>query len=445
MRSESCLLKEPRENVSHLTTERGQQIASWIINGEEKASNDTIYTCNIEENMSVAVTTKPKDSYTMNLSAEGGGILECIISDPEGHEQTVLVEGDAVCEESVYPDESILFRSSESDDEYTLTSITVNGEKKELDEGTYSIADVDENISVQATFSPNTYFSVKMTSHFGSEKSLLLNKSEDIIESGESARAAKGSNFSFKVAVPAENQPYVKVTDNEGQSYDLEAQGDPEDYGESGMKLYNYSIDGVVHDLEIIVTDHGVKYISTPDDLKDYFDEVLAANANGYCEPDGILTQDIDMSGLSINQDKWISDLHSTFNGNGYTISNLQIQSRNFRGIFGDIRKTAEIKDVVFKNLTVRYRPYEQMDTGIGLLGITNRGTISRVSLINSLFNVRYNSSGEMSNGFKGGLVCNNYGAIEYCLVDGLGFSMPSTFTGSLAGGQRHIQVVQFR
>ena len=201
------------------------------------------------------------------------------------------------------------------------------------------------------------------------------------------------------------------------------------------MKLYNYSIDGVVHDLEIIVTDHGVKYISTPDDLKDYFDEVLAANANGYCEPDGILTQDIDMSGLSINQDKWISDLHSTFNGNGYTISNLQIQSRNFRGIFGDIRKTAEIKDVVFKDLTVRYRPYEQMDTGIGLLGITNRGTISRVSLINSLFNVRYNSSGEMSNGFKGGLVCNNYGAIEYCLVDGLGFSMPSTFTGSLAGG----------
>ena len=416
-------------------TERGQQIASWIINGEEKASNDTIYTCNIEENMSVAVTTKPKDSYTMNLSAEGGGILECIISDPEGHEQTIQVEGDAVCEEAVYPDESILFRSSESDDEYTLTSITVNGEKKELDEGTYSIADVDENISVQATFSPNTYFSVKMTSHFGSEKSLLLNKSEDIIESGESARAAKGSDFSFKVAVPAENQPYVKVTDNEGQSYDLEAQGDPEDYGESGMKLYNYSIDGVVHDLEIIVTDHGVKYISTPDDLKDYFDEVLAANANGYCEPDGILTQDIDMSGLSINQDKWISDLHSTFNGNGYTISNLQIQSRNFRGIFGDIRKTAEIKDVVFKDLTVRYRPYEQMDTGIGLLGITNRGTISRVSLINSLFNVRYNSSGEMSNGFKGGLVCNNYGAIEYCLVDGLGFSMPSTFTGSLAGG----------
>ena len=55
--------------------QRGRIIDKWIINGEEKTSDDNSYQANITENMNVTVRTKDDDSVNLKLSADGGGTV----------------------------------------------------------------------------------------------------------------------------------------------------------------------------------------------------------------------------------------------------------------------------------------------------------------------------------------------------------------------------------
>ena len=419
-------------DIKARATERGKRISGWVINGEEKHTSDTLYTCNIKENMSVAVKTEETDKYTMNASAEGGGTLEYIVSDSEGYEWPKEYVGpdDHEYEATVYKDESILFRSTEEDDGYTLTSIEINGEKQELDEGTYRINQVDGDIDVNARFSPNTYYSAVIDKNFRYQDSMLLDNSGGEIDNGEIVPVAKNREYTFSLVIPNTNAPYVRV---------VAPDAEPEDYAESecltpyetepygqDMTLYRYRTAAVTEDVKIVAADHETMYITDEEKLIRYFANVASSGSleRPFDQPDGILLRDMDMSRTS-KLIFPIPNMHARFDGNGYTIKNASMHDAygqaltNFHGVFGTVCEEAEIKNVTFENLRVdQDKSYTAYKTGA--LSEINYGVISRVTIKDSTFNVIHGGSGSGTDIMAAGLAYENQGRIEYCMVSGL-------------------------
>ena len=109
-------------DITAKVTDRGKRVSGWIINGETKKTTDTLYRCNITENMSVAVTTEPVDAYSLKIAAEGGGVLKYVISSETGEvlDTQYVGENDSGYEAAVYVGESVLFTGSEENEEFTV-------------------------------------------------------------------------------------------------------------------------------------------------------------------------------------------------------------------------------------------------------------------------------------------------------------------------------------
>lgn len=131
-----------------------------------------------------------------------------------------------------------------------------------------------------------------------------------------------------------------------------------------------------------------------------------------------------------------------TFDGNGYTISNLRVRSRVYddenitmipsTGIFGTTSETALIKDLTIETLSVESN-YEQDFISpenpnsyyfIGGLVGDNRGTILNCTINNSsTITVSRNKTTQQSRNllvYVGGIAGRNSGSITKCTVDGL-------------------------
>lgn len=392
---------------------RGQRISGWIINGETRKTTDSLYTCNITENMSVAVTTEPVDAHSMKISAEGGGSLKYTISDPEGDqmEPEYVGENDQDYKVTVYQGESVRFESSEKDDEFTLTSISLNGVKQDLTEGAYTINSVEEDTVILARFSPNKYCNVLFNKKFRSEGAMLLDWNDNEIGNGETLTVPKSRDMTFSLILPEGRTDYVDVDGNK-----LTAEKDSEYPGD--RVRYTYKVENVRSDITINVADHEICYIGTGTEMQEYLN-ALASSSGPYGQPDGILTANIDMAGVSFSP---ISDMYSRFDGNGYTVTNLSVGNEpgtgdgripDFHGIFGTLHVGAYLKDVAFHKMNVHAdAPAE----GCGLLTYKNYGMISGVSIIDSKFDVNTEVT-EPIEPVAAGLAYENLGQIKNCIV----------------------------
>ncbi|MXX99019.1 MAG: cadherin-like beta sandwich domain-containing protein, partial [Gammaproteobacteria bacterium] len=120
------------------------------------------------------------------------------------------------------------------------------------------------------------------------------------------------------------------------------------------------------------------------------------------------LTSDIDLSGINW-QSIGDSDnpFSSSFNGNGHTISNLDVTHCGDAGLFGETAVTANIEDVRLSDVVINNSACSISagnDNSGALVGY-NRGSISR----SKATNVRVSSQGDN----KGGLVGYNEGSVH--------------------------------
>ena len=424
-------------------TARDQRLSGWIINGEKKGSTDTLYSCNITENMSVAVTTEPVDEYSLKIKAEGGGTLNYVITDTEGAEvgrgdvgETPADEDDPVV--SVYKGDSVIFRASENNTEYTLTSISMDGVKQDLTEGTFTINSIEGDTEILARFGPNTYQGAKFTKNFRSEGAMLLDENDDEIANEEILTVPKNREIEFSVVLSRERYCYVNVN---GADEDLEPYKTEE--VDQDWKKYYFRTESITTDISISAADHQTYYIDSKNVMTRYLAAMAASISlnRPYDQPDGVLLTDIDMSEGNIKVTAPIAEMYGRFDGNGYTISNLSVKrasdveprASNFLGIFGTIHEEAYIKDVVFKGINV-YADNSSIPgngDGCGILAYKNYGTISGVTILDSEADILFPNR----NYYIGGLAYENLGVIEHCMVNGLTLETDHYFDPSGAGG----------
>ena len=137
------------------------------------------------------------------------------------------------------------------------------------------------------------------------------------------------------------------------------------------------------------------------------------------------LGKDIDLNGVTNFTPIGTSSSKSfqgTFQGNGYTISNMTIsKNENYAGLFGYVGEGATIENVKIENYSIKGNKAH-----VGGLAGYNKGTISKVSTNGTI------SNGQSSNtaAYVGGLVGSNYGTIEKCYTEG-----KVTSGGTLVGG----------
>ena len=153
------------------------------------------------------------------------------------------------------------------------------------------------------------------------------------------------------------------------------------------------------------------------------------------------LTSDIDMNGVNF---RGIESFNGTFNGNGYTISNLTIDStEGYVGLFGRLSSGARIENVGLENCNITGKNHVG-----GLVGYNLGGTVSNCYATGSVTAdgstvgglVGYINGGTISNCYAtgsvtgredvGGLVGVSYGSISNCYATG-----SVTADGSNVGG----------
>ena len=166
-------------------------------------------------------------------------------------------------------------------------------------------------------------------------------------------------------------------------------------------------------------------HISSTDDLVQLANDCkMDSWSDGICV---VLDQDIDLSGIDFTP---IVSFNGTFDGQGYTISNLTITGANsYNGLFGSLQKDAVVKNL---KLTGSVNPSGSA-SNVGALAGRNLGTIenctfsglvSGTSDVGGLVGVNEDSGliqGSVSRGniigtyMTGGIVGNNIGTVFNC------------------------------
>lgn len=156
------------------------------------------------------------------------------------------------------------------------------------------------------------------------------------------------------------------------------------------------------------------RLIRNADDLKRFADDVN----NGQRDLNALQTADIDLSGIDnwkpINQIYGISSDFFTgiYNGNGYTISNLKINSiseGNFIGLFGHIGSGALLTGIHLRNVEIIAKDQRAVYTGT-LVGRVNEGATVSLCSAQGGVDISINTGGN-----AGGLAGGNNGVITRC------------------------------
>ena len=167
----------------------------------------------------------------------------------------------------------------------------------------------------------------------------------------------------------------------------------------------------------------GTVLIQSEDDLT-----AVLADPAAYAGKDIRLTASVDMAGYTAqplgSQD---APYTGTFDGGGFTISNLTIQSDSgCTGLFGQLNGT--VKDVTLSGCTVTdtNETYAKAK-GTGLLAGYNKGNIQNCTVQGSSVRMRYNA--------LGGLIGYNEGTAAGCAVIDCEIISESTASNAYAGG----------
>ena len=392
---------------------RGKLLKNWIINGETAQSDDNNYSINITENLTISAETKEDTELTINLTASGGK-GKYTITDKNGDTHEKTFEG-ADNKVDVYKGESIAFTNAD-DDLHTLTSVFVDGVKQDSQEGSFTIPSVSADMDVECRYAPNTYHKVKITKSVRRWDPLLQDEDGAEIYDGDVIKVENGSDIKFSMTVYESIFQSVLVDGEVIEPYNHEQIED--------MTRYDYKIENISKDLDVIASDHRMRIISTAEDMVNYI-QSLHDNITSSSQYDGVLMNDIDMSGTTVTATP--GDCYAIFEGNGHTISGLTVGTEeskiyDFHGIFGTLRETGEINDLVLKDVTVRVQGAQ--DGYCGMLTFNNFGKIQNVAVINGDFHV---DQTELTLGTyeSAGITVDNHGLIQNCMVRG--FNLEAT------------------
>lgn len=215
---------------------------------------------------------------------------------------------------------------------------------------------------------------------------------------------------------PLLGNPYFSL-DFSDNSYFKAAHSDELKFPTSWIK--NNDIPNQIPDIEIIP--ENTCYIKTVTDLE----QLRSPNKQNYIFK---LTNNIDGKNMYWSP---ISDFTGTLMGNGYSISNLQINSHSsldsdsFNSGFIN-KNNGIIKDICFKNITLDISATDYTDDfrqlNVGTVAAINLGTIEDVHLENITINSKLNHKKDQSKSPKqknttGGIIGTNQGSISYCSI----------------------------
>ena len=380
---------------------RGRKLATWIVNGEEKEANDTTYSLNITENLTISATTKDEEKYDLKLSTEGGGIGSYAITDANGeiHEGSFQGAETAV---DVYRGEAVTFSASPDNTSYTMTALFMNGVQQELDEGEFTISGVASDISIMCRFGTNKYHDVtfRKSGKVGSRQ-VYDNEDAEILD-GDKIKVPDDGTLEFYVITDSSKICTVLVN---GEKLAPASN--------TGQKI-SYKLENVKNSATIEVTDHAVWAINNEQDLINYFD-VLADNSQPGNQPNAVLNADIEMSEGAVVRTPLYN--YASFDGQGHTISGLTYGSENsrindFNGIFGELMSIGEVKNVHLKDVKVYA---ERRNTvGAGIVTYSNEGHITGVAITGDSM-IDYDCGNH--NEPVGALAFFNKGNIDNCYV----------------------------
>ncbi len=165
----------------------------------------------------------------------------------------------------------------------------------------------------------------------------------------------------------------------------------------------------------------GYIMIETPEDLAQVMNDTAA-----YAGEKLKLTGPIDMTGQTVEPlGNGTTPFSGTFDGGGFTISNLTITSgTGYTGMFGQV--TGTVENVVLDQCAIT-DTNESYTKGIGGLAGYNKGTVTNCILTNSSVTTSYS--------YLGGLIGYNEGTVAGCGVEASSVTAASVATMAYAGG----------
>ena len=187
-------------------------------------------------------------------------------------------------------------------------------------------------------------------------------------------------------------------------------------------------------------------YITSAEELAWVSQEV--ANGNTFSGKTLLLTKSIDLNNkawtpIGSNADDAAHDFQGTFDGQGNTISNLNVDltaSPAYRsaGLFGAVRGSAVLKNFTISNATVKNitsgNSYGATDNGTAVVV----GSLSYNEEGGSVENVKVRNANIEGNRYVGGIAGYAKGTIKNCEIDGLTIvATPDNLTGSYDNGDK--------
>ncbi|MDO4870024.1 MAG: Ig-like domain-containing protein [Bacillota bacterium] len=400
--------------------QRGKVLTSWIVNGRKIETSEKTYTTTLTDNLSVTAETADDTKLALKLSTTGGGTGQYTITDKNGEDITRTF-GETQQTIDAYKGETLKLDTAQGDKTHTMTSIVVNGETQELDEGTYTSTNISEDMEILCRFQPNTYCTVKYD--ISGRDSEVVVKGDDGIQitNGETISVPYGERINFTVTVDK---------DHKGQVLEGEKQVD---YNQESPGLhtttYGYTV-RVTHDMTLTVHDFETYYIYTNLDFQSFMARLAFEQFNyGHTfSPNAVVMEDIEVPADYSYSSSFQGTYEGTFDGNGHTVKGIHIGSagayasgvQQYFGLFEELGEEGCIKDVAFEDMVI----YTEGDAQKCNALVTNRnkGTISGVMLKNCELHI---TQTERTNFTMAGLAVVNEGTIQNCEVSGLLLDVP--------------------
>lgn len=213
-------------------------------------------------------------------------------------------------------------------------------------------------------------------------------------------------NFTTYVALLApqtiaSGESFIEVTAN-GKTYRFK----PADNIElKAGKSHNYKIK-IGDEIDYAIDDNGIYHVCTAEGLNKWAEAANASPYNASC----ILENHIPMTGennwIPVCQDN-VDGFTGTFDGNGKSISGLNISSTNGSpvGFIGELGAGGAVKNLTVKDANMSST---NSDANIGAVACYNSGIISNCHVINTTISGKYKA---------GGVAGYNSGKISYCHV----------------------------
>lgn len=364
----------------------------------------------------VTVTADYRDAYTVTFEESSNGYA--------------MVEGDCINEEWLrYPvtfdsgDEVWIKSVSDDDDRYFCSNILVRGTKSgsvipaKLTDNGIHFTMPDENVIVTTTFeSLGTGNRVTLENNT-EDQHILEFESKKPGETIQSNIYHYNVGATVKIRVIAEGRvdaDSIRVVTYNGRELKYKY-----DENEKRISFTMPNENVSVYPPRVLA---GSGTIADPYKIWSY-DTLATADAlmeadTSMCEKYYELTADIDGSGAFFDG---FPEFNGQFDGNGYTISNLNLTSKDqHTGLFTRIGSDGKVSNLNLTNIQATGK-----DGYTGILTAENNGTVTNCHI----------SEGALSgNGMMGGIVGKNVGYIHLCGVESLKINGSKATVGGIAG-----------